>query len=230
MPVGRGSSSVCFWPDILACGAFTAKSRPTDPGLANALVVNAANNPIASRPHTKPIEQVQLGNRVLGENPELTDADRKFLEPEPAASAETDPAAPRLTAVGREDVELLRPLEWLDEQKAKVGGTVDITVPECGIRRACGGSSDWTLSAGQVREGARCHWDIQAQHVASGDVNVEGLEKHMAARPISPYPSEDRQKFITDALRPGERVRTLKGLATVVTVGPGDRRRGGVQN
>lgn len=31
------------------------------------------------------------------------------------------------------DVELLRPLWWLEEQQAKVGGLVEINVPECGI-------------------------------------------------------------------------------------------------
>ena len=174
----------------------------------------------AKQPRTKPIEQVQLGERVLGENPELGDEDRGFVEPEQATWRKLRLRAPKRDGSWA-DVELIRSLSWLDEQKAKVGGTVEITVPECGIEGqaevlAIGPCPPIQSGAGHVVTGTFRHGSVQTV-----EVKVEGLEKPIDCTPNHPFWSEDHHEFVrADALRPGEHLRTLKGLAQVVSVVP----------
>lgn len=83
---------------------------------------------------TRPIETFRVCDRVLGKNPELTEEDRAEFgpEPDPATWRTLELRAPKVDG-SFADVTLVRPLSWLAEQGARVGGTVEISVPECGI-------------------------------------------------------------------------------------------------
>jgi hypothetical protein len=169
---------------------------------------------------TKAIEDVQLGDRVLGENPESKVEDRGAAEPDPATWRELHLRAPKLDGSWA-DVKLLRPLSWLVEQQAKVGGTVEIMVPECGIEGhaevlAIGPCPPVASGRGHVVTGTFRHGAVKTV-----DVQVAGSEKPIACTLNHPFWSEDRQEFVrADALRPNENLRTLKGLAQVMAVVP----------
>ena len=80
---------------------------------------------------TRPIEQVQLGQRTPGRNPELGQVDQDAPEPDPETwryvrlemrKADTPPL----------HIELLRPIEWLAAKGAEPGGTIYLELPEMG--------------------------------------------------------------------------------------------------
>jgi hypothetical protein len=169
---------------------------------------------------TKAIEDIQLGERVLGENPESSVEDRGAAEPDPATWRELHLRAPKVDGSWA-DVKLLRPVSWLEEQQAKVGGTVEIAVPECGIEGhaqvlAIGDCPPIMSGKGHVVTGTFRHGAVKTV-----DLKVQGLEHSIGCTPNHPFWSEDKQKFVrADALRPGERLHTLRGLAKVVAVVP----------
>jgi hypothetical protein len=109
----------------------------------------------------------------------------------------------------------------LEEQQAKVGGTVEIAVPECGIEGhaqvlAIGDCPPIMSGKGHVVTGTFRHGAVKTV-----DLKVQGLEHSIGCTPNHPFWSEDKQKFVrADALRPGERLHTLRGLAKVVAVVP----------
>ncbi|MGL4461602.1 MAG: hypothetical protein ACRC1K_05560 [Planctomycetia bacterium] len=92
-----------------------------------ALQSTAHAAPAVAAPNTVPIETIALGRRTLGENPELSDAERRaFVDPDP------DPATWRelrfrMTKAdgGGLDVHLLRPLDWI----AAAGAAAPIVAP-----------------------------------------------------------------------------------------------------
>lgn len=80
----------------------------------------------------KRIDQIQVGDRVPTDT-ERGDNDLRFGEDvDPATWRQLELTAPKTDGtVAR--VTLLRPLTWLKDQHARVGGTVTFAVPECGI-------------------------------------------------------------------------------------------------
>ena len=80
----------------------------------------------------RPIASFRVGDAVL--------ADAEHGDGDTALGSQVDPATWRHLALlcrktdgSIADVELLRPLTWLKEQGAVSGGSVEISVPECGI-------------------------------------------------------------------------------------------------
>ena len=116
-------------------------------------------------------------------------------------------------------VEMLRPKWWLDERDVKVGGKVDIEVPECGID----GLAD-VLSVDAcppIREGPGRTVTATFHHQSSAviDVAIEGLEKPIGTTANHPFWSETKQEFVrADKLKPGELVRTSSGTSAVKSI------------
>lgn len=81
---------------------------------------------------TCPIEQIQVGDRVLAESPTGEEDIAFGSEIIPSDWRKLTLRAPKRDGTVA-DVVLLRPLTWLKEQHGEVGGTVFISVPECGI-------------------------------------------------------------------------------------------------
>jgi len=166
------------------------------------------------------IETYDVCDRVLGENPLVTDEERAAFGPEP------DPATWKLLELRCPKVDggwalcrTVRGPEWLEEQRPEVGGQVYISVPECGIE----GDAE-VLSIGPcppVRPGEGRVVTSTFRHEVAGlvEVHVEGLEKPIGCTGNHPFWSEDRQDFVrADALREGETLATLDGTARVTSV------------
>ena len=86
----------------------------------------------AVRTTLTPIEQIQVGDRVLAESPTGEEDTTFGSEIIPSDWRKLTLRAPKRDGTVAEVV-LLRPLTWLNEQHGEVGGTVFISVPECGI-------------------------------------------------------------------------------------------------
>jgi len=170
---------------------------------------------------TIPIEQIRVGLRVPGLNPELDSSQRRIEpDPDPATWRRLELRAPK-TDGSWADVVLLRSVSWLQEQQAEVGGTVSISVPECGIDGnarvlAIGPCPPIPPGPGRVVTGTFRHASARVL-----DLHVEGLAESIGATANHPFWSEDRQEFVrADELEIGERVRTLHGTARLVGAVP----------
>ena len=120
------------------------------------------------------------------------------------------------------DVILLRPLQWLNDQQAEVGGTVFISVPECGID---GQANVLTIEpcppiepagdlGGRVITGTFRH-----QVSASISLSIAGQAEPILCTGNHPFWSEDRQDFIrADSLQPNETLPTTTGTTTVTSL------------
>ena len=195
--------------------------------LAGEYVTVANTNPLASAtqltnaPHPAvktdliPIEEIQVGDRVLAESP-TGEEDTEFgSEIIPADWRKLTLRAPKRDWTVAEVV-LLRPLTWLNEQHGEVGGTVFISVPECGID---GNAQVLAIDAcpaipsgsGRVVTGTFLH---QARSTIT--LTIAGQSEPIECTGNHPFWSEDCQAFVrADSLQPNETLRTANGFTTV---------------
>ena len=168
---------------------------------------------------TKPIEQFQVGMVVPGDKIR-GDNDLRYGE-------KVDPTTWKHLFVegtkadgSRWDADLLMPPEWLEQQQARVGGEVNVTVPECGIDgnarvvslRPCPDIPDLD---GRVVTAVFRHHSAQVL-----DLHIEGLAEPIGVTANHPFWSEDRGEFVkAGELCVGERLREFDGeLRQVVGV------------
>lgn len=168
-----------------------------------------------------PIASIQVGQQLLAEHP-TGERDLQFGET-------VDPPTWRklsLKALKRDgsyaDVTLLRPLTWLDEKNAEVGGTVQIDVPECGISGKAAVLAIEPCPPIEHDRRYRIVTGVFKHHSARiVEVHVEGLAEPIGTTANHPFWSEDRQSFIrADQLRIGEQLRTRHGAAPMRKVVP----------
>ncbi|MGH7192220.1 MAG: polymorphic toxin-type HINT domain-containing protein, partial [Candidatus Saccharimonadales bacterium] len=190
--------------------------RPHSPPSATMHRAVAGHMPAAreSRRVTKPIDQVRVGERVLADNPLATLEDR--LAPEPDERTwrllklrMSTPGGDRL------NIELLRPLAWINRAGAAAGASIDLDLPELD---AAGSAEVLSVGAcptiergdGQVVTATFTH---QAATVI--DLTIAGLSEPIGCTPRHRFWSEDRQEFVpADELRTGERLRASDGRTT----------------
>ncbi|MEQ8790923.1 MAG: hypothetical protein RIC55_31965, partial [Pirellulaceae bacterium] len=144
---------------------------------------------------SKSIENVRVGQRVPSKNPS-GEFDRSLGdEVDPPTWRRLELRAPKRDGT-HADVVLLRPRWWLQQRAAEVGGTVYISVPECGIDGnaellAVGPCPPVAPGEGRVVIGTFKH-----QSAAVIDVSVEGLEEPIGVTVNHPFWSDDRQDFV----------------------------------
>lgn len=167
------------------------------------------------------ISKMKVGDQVPADNP-TGERDTEFGDTvDPPSWRKLVLLAPKKDG-SFADVELLRPLAWLQSQSAKVGGTVDIHVPECGIEGRAEVLSIQPCPA--IKHDARYRivtgtFKHQASKVI--DVYVEGLDEPIGTTPNHPFWSEDRQTFVrADQLKEGERLRAFNGTPIVRRIVP----------
>jgi hypothetical protein len=171
--------------------------------------------PRAVRTALTPIEQIQVGDRVLAESPTGEEDTTFGSEIIPADWRKLTLRAPKRDGTVA-NVVLLRPLTWLNEQHGKVGGTVFISVPECGIDGnaqvlAIDPCPEIHSGAGRVVTGTFLH---QARSTIT--LTIAGQSESIECTGNHPFWSEDRQTFVrADSLEPNETLRTATGLTTV---------------
>ena len=170
------------------------------------------------KPWLQNVEHVKLCQRTVGVNPELSDVERTWTEPNPATWKRLRLLAPKVD--GRfAKVRMVRGPDWLDQQQAEVGGTVEINVPECGIEGRAEVLAIDPRPPVQPGEGPVITAIFEHEVAEVIDVHVEGLEDPIGCTPNHPFWSADRQEFVrADELREGERLDLLKGTAQVTAI------------
>ncbi len=167
------------------------------------------------------IEDLQVGERIRSDAP-TEEFDLQFgTDIIRADWRKLTLVAPKRDGSSAEVV-LLRPLQWLNEQQAEVGGTVYISVPECGIDGhadvlaidPCPPIEPAGNLGGRVITGTFRH-----QVSASISLSIAGQAEPVLCTGNHPFWSEDRQDFVrADSLQPKETLRTTTGTTTVTSL------------
>ncbi|HEV3024271.1 MAG TPA: polymorphic toxin-type HINT domain-containing protein, partial [Pirellulales bacterium] len=201
--------------------AKSAAARVAAVSGAAALPIDAAETANTRRLRTKSIEDIRVGERVEAGNPtDELDLSLGMEEPDPLTWRKLVLRAPKADG-SSSDIELLRPLWWLEAQGAEVGGHTWITVPECGIDsnaellyvQPC---PPIARGRGRVVTGTFAH-----ASAAVLDLSVEGLDEPIGTTANHRFWCEDRQSFVRAVeLRVGDELRSLEGSRRVLTVAP----------
>jgi len=165
-----------------------------------------------------PVEQLLVGQRVRSDNP-AAGVDLQFgADIIPSEWRKLTLRAPKRDGTVA-DVVLLRPLTWLNQQRGEVGGTVFISVPECGI--------DGNAEVLEIDpcpeilpgEGRVITGTFRHQVLASISLSIAGQAEPILCTGNHPFWSEDRQDFVrADSLQPNETLRTATGTTTVTSL------------
>jgi len=198
--------------------------------------------------------------RVAAENPEVSDAERKtFVDPDPATwrflklrlpkNQSTDSGTASslvLTPALATDfvaIDLLRPLEWLEKQGAKVGGRVYLDLQELGAKGwaevlEIGPCPEIVPGPGSVVTATFAHQPtseildvtISVARQSTGGLTLDqpsSQDTSLASEIIGvtanhPFWSVDHQAFVpVGLLEPGTRVKThLDQIQTIVSLHP----------
>lgn len=171
-------------------------------------------------PLSKRIAEIRVGQRVRSSNP-TGEKDLSFgATINQSTWKKVSLRAPKADG-SFADVVLLRPKEWLHAQKAKVGGTLEVSVPECGIDGNATVLAIETCPQIERGEGRVVTGTFRHEAALVYDLRISGETKPIGTTGNHPFWSEDRQDFVPAAeLRNGEQLRTLQGLATVASIIP----------
>ncbi|QDU60465.1 hypothetical protein Pan216_13060 [Planctomycetes bacterium Pan216] len=215
---GRGRFAWVAFCLALAGSLFFAGIRSPQPTSANHTASLAVAAVTPEKLPTKAIEEVALGDRVVGTNP-----DRSEVEP----TAEPDSKTWRHVTLwmtkgngGRLDIELLRPLAWLEAQEATVGDTIHLDLEEMGAH----GPAVITAIAPcpEIKPGDGNVVTGRFIHQAAGNIVDLRLANQSEATGVTDnhrYWSVDRKQFVpAGQLRRGETLDTLHGRTTVASV------------
>jgi hypothetical protein len=203
-------------PSTLSTGGESAQ-RAVESGEPS-----SSSNDRASSPRALPIKDLRLMQRVVGQNPQVTDEQRAAFEP-------IDPAQWRALTLemtkedgGRLEIELARPLSWIEFNEAVEGGWVYLDLEELGAvgeARVVGIAPCPPLEGDPASPAGLITGLFRHESGEVVDVHIAGLDEPIGTTANHPFWSEDQQTFVpASALGVGEQVRTLAGLAHVTSV------------
>jgi hypothetical protein len=119
-------------------------------------------------------------------------------------------------------IELLRPVPWVAFLDARIGGAVELQIPEMGV-------AGWAkVIAIEPCPTVEAPYDLGSRQIIGQfvttnatiiDLFIQGVEEAIGTTPSHPFWSIDRGGWVEAGdLRKGEKLQTLKGTATVETV------------
>ncbi|QDT39255.1 Hint domain-containing protein [Stratiformator vulcanicus] len=168
---------------------------------------------------SRSIEELRLGHRVLGTNPETVAVD-EIAEPDESWRAVS--LQMRKETGDALKIELLRPLDWLTENGITVGETIHLDLPEQGAWGDAKVLNIGPCPAIEAGEGSVITGRFI--HESSSpllNVSIEGDEQPTGVTANHPFWSIDRNEFIAaDDLNVGERVDTLSGIRRITSITP----------
>jgi RHS repeat-associated protein len=203
------TAGVCFLPRLAHLG------RTTEPA-----GVAAARPAAGKQLVTRPIEEVEVGDRVAGQNPLPEEAERIGPDPETWRKV-------RLHLTKKDGrslwVELLRPVDWIGYYDARPGSRVPLDLEDLGAVGdaeviAVGPCPEIKPGPGAVVTGKFAH---QSDGSHTVELRLEGQEEATGVTDTHPYWSVDRRAFVpVGELRRGEHVDTERGVRAVVSITP----------
>jgi hypothetical protein len=171
------------------------------------------------------IQDVQVGERAIGLNPELDDEDRYLFTPthDPHPISWRKLTLEMIKPDGKRfDITLLRPLSWISESQADIGTTIFLDLPEMGAQgfakvRNIEPCPPIKPGKGNVITGTFHH-----EAANTIDVYVEGLSKPIGTTDNHPFWSVTRNEFIeAGKLQQGEQLQLYNGqTAKVIQILP----------
>lgn len=217
-------STLCLLATV-CLSSWLALGRPApEPKPANAAIQTTSISTPKSASRIKPIAEVQLGERAIGQNPLREQVDADLEQPNEATWRKLTLRMPKDNGKWL-TVELLRSLNWIEFEEAKVGETIFLDLAEMG---AFGDAEVLSVEPcppiepgkGNVITGKFIH------EVEQGEV----IELRFANQPEPtrvtknhPYWSIDHDDFVpAGELNEGETVDGLRGETTVATITPSD--------
>ena len=225
LPINRNlprPSTLCLLTTV-CLAAWLAFGRPSaQPQPAQASVQATSKSTPISR--IKPISEVQLGERAIGKNPLREQVDESLPEPDPQTWRKLTLRLPKEN--GRWlTVELLRPLDWIEDEEAAVGETIYLDLEEMG---AIGDAEVVSIEpCPPIQPGkANIITGKFIHEVEQGEVIELRFAHQLEATRVTknhPYWSADRHDFIpAGELREGEQVESLTGPTRVASITPSD--------
>ena len=210
------------WALLLIClcfGSYFGLRASTDTGRA------VRPGPVASatapaQPRTKNIEDIRVGERVIGRNP---------LREQVETAPEPDPETSRVLVLrmqkesgGNASITLLRPLAWIETAGVEEGGTFFLDLPEMG---AVGDAQVEAIlpcpaieeDSGNVVTGTFAHEAAPNSRILSvsftNGARIEGVTDN------HPFYSVDRDDFIAiGEMREGESVKVSDGVTRITRI------------
>jgi hypothetical protein len=200
---------------------FLPTGTPSRTGEATTLASAWNSAPAADR---VAIERVPIGQRALGRNPLREQVDLSLPDPDPATWRLV-----RLQMIKANgyplQIELLRPLDYLELIGAVPGGTIELDLAEMGARGpakvlSIGPCPPIPPGRGAVITGRFVHELSPDDKLV--DVHIDGLPDPIGCTPNHLFWSETRLNFIPAAdLQPGEQLLTATlGPVQVASIAP----------
>jgi len=193
-----------FWHAIPGGKTRSASERTVAP------VLYQTEQTSATKSVTKNIEDLTVWLVIPAYNPEGGETNALNLErPNEATWRKLTFISPKRDG-STSEITLLRPLWWLEEQQAELGGEVWVEVPECGIS---GWAKLLSIEPCPTIENKDGHVVTGTfKHTVSNvlDIWIEGEPEPIGTTPNHPFWSEDAQAFVrADALTVSTTLRLL---------------------
>jgi hypothetical protein len=164
------------------------------------------------------IQEIQVGERTVGKNPEILDEDRRAFFPDPDPSTWRKLTLEMLKPDGKRlDITLLRPLTWIEESSAEPGATIYLDLAELGAQGnakviAVEPCPPIKPGKGNVVTGTFHH-----EAANTIDLYVDSVEKPIGTTDNHPFWSVTKQEFFeAGKLLPGEELQLHSGQTAKV--------------
>jgi hypothetical protein len=201
-------------------GWFAPSANRNNPQRSVASVV--ANHKRMHELVNRPIQDIRVGERVLGLNPDRDEVDHSLPEPDQKTWRLLQLAM--LKADGdRLDIELLRPLDWLAARGAAVGRTIHLDLSELGAEGAAEVLAiepcpPIPAGLGRVVTATFAHGTSSQQLL---NLQVEGEAEPIGVTENHPIWSQTREEFVpAGKLEVGEVLLTRTGSTKIISIIP----------
>jgi hypothetical protein len=171
------------------------------------------------------IQDVQVGERAIGLNPELDDEDRYLFTPthDPHPIGWRKLTLEMIKPDGKRlDITLLRPLYWISESKAEIGSTIFLDLPEMGAQGIAKVLNIEPCPPIKPGKGNVITGTFHHEAANTIDIHIEGLAKPIGTTDNHPFWSVTRNEFIeAGKLQQGEQLQLYNGqTAKVIQILP----------
>ncbi|MDR2409978.1 MAG: HINT domain-containing protein [Bacteroidales bacterium] len=164
------------------------------------------------------IQDIQVGERAIGLNPEVTDSERKIFFPDPEPATWRKLTLEMIKSDGKRlDITLLRPTDWISESKAAIGATINLDLPEMGAQGMAKVLNIEPCPSIKHGKGNVITGTFHHEAANTIDLYVEGLSKPIGCTDNHPFWSVTRNEFVeAGKLQSGEELHLYNGQTTKV--------------
>ncbi|MDR2440196.1 MAG: HINT domain-containing protein [Planctomycetaceae bacterium] len=214
-----------LWIILIGLVLFLWNSYRTPP--INNTVAHTAIQPVTysvpSGVRFAKIQDVQVGERAIGTNPEVTDSERKIFLSDPEPTTWRKLTLEMIKSDGKRlDITLLRPTDWISESKAAIGATINLDLPEMGAQGMAKVLNIEPCPSIKPGRGNVITGTFHHEAANTIDLYVEGLSKPIGTTDNHPFWSVTRQEFIeAGKLQQNEELQLYSGqTAKVIQILP----------